>query len=192
MPVSTQIIPSDRDFKGRHQSISSTVVILVGGLPGTGKTYFASRLSAKLGASYINSDLTRKQMDAQGRYAFEDKLNVYEEMAKRAGKELRRNKSVVVDATFYCREMRQMFHTLATLMHFKLVFIEIIADEKVVLKRFRAMEARPEVNLSVHKLVKTKYQRPEIDHLVLESKDDNIEEMLETAADYISKCSGEL
>ena len=65
------------------------MMIIVSGLPGSGKSYFASRLARKFEATYINSDLMRKKIEAQGRYAFDDKLNVYEEMASRAGKNLR-------------------------------------------------------------------------------------------------------
>ena len=162
------------------------MMVLVGGLPGTGKTYFSLRLCDKLDASYINSDLTRKQMDAHGRYAFEDKLNVYEEMAHRAAEELRRGKGVIVDATFYCSRMREIFSTLAQLMHFKLVFIEIVADENVVRKRLRGAAAGDD-DLSVHNFVKTQYEQPDIDHLVIESKDGNIDGMLEEAMVYISK-----
>lgn len=182
----------DRAIEDNHQPIFSSMIVLVGGLPGTGKTFFALRLSDKLHATYINSDRTRKEMDAQGRYAFEDKLNVYEEMAQRTAEELRRGKGVIVDGTFYCRQMREIFFTLAKLMHLKLAFIEIVADEKVVRKRLRRTKVSGEADLSVHNFVKTQYEQPDIDHLVIESKDDNIEFMLWQAIDYISKVSLEL
>src|SRR5690606_12603992 len=127
----------------------------------------------------------------QGRYAFEDKLNVYEEMAQRTAEELRHGKAVIVDATFYCQQVREMFLTLAKLMHFKLAFFEIVADEKVVGKRLRGTKVPGKADLSVHNFVRTQYEQPEADHLVIESKDDNIEEMLEKAMDYISKVSQE-
>lgn len=42
--------------------------------------------SKRLGAAYVSSDLTRMEMDAQGRYTFEDGLRVQEEMAQRTAK----------------------------------------------------------------------------------------------------------
>ena len=175
------------DSAGVYHPHSSTTMTLVGGLPGAGKSYFALRLSDRLGATYINSDLSRKQIEAQGGYAFDDKLNVYEEMARRAGKELREKKSVVVDATFYCNQMREIFFTLAKLRHTRPVFIEIVADEKVILKRLGKRMTPRAAGLSVYNLVKSQYERPDMDHLVIESKDDNIEEMLVAAIDYMSK-----
>lgn len=175
------------DSAADYHSDSSTTMTLVGGLPGAGKTYFALRLSERVGATYINSDLSRNQIEAQGEYAFDDKLNVYEEMARRAGKELGHQKSVVVDATFYCNQMREIFFTLGKLRHVKSVFIEIVADEKVILKRLGKLVVPPAAGVSVYNLVKSQYERPEMDHLVIESMDDNIEEMLVKAIDYMSK-----
>lgn len=162
-------------------------MILVGGLPGAGKTYFALRLSERLGATYINSDRSRKQIEAGGGYAFEDRLTVYEEMARQAKKELSQMKSVVVDATFYCHEMRDIFFTLAKLRHAKFFFIEVVADEKLILKRLGKRMARRAAGVSVYNQVKRQYERPDMDHLVIESRDDNIEEMLVSAIDYMSK-----
>jgi predicted kinase len=163
------------------------MMIIVSGLPGSGKTYFASKLSKELGASYISSDLTRKDMDAQGRYAFEDKLNVYEEMAHRAGEEVRAGKQVVIDATFYRKEMRELFFTLARLLHQKIALIEIVADEQIVLARLSQPRAESEADFAVYKMVKSQYELMDIEHLVIESKTDNIKDMLTKGTEYISK-----
>ena len=167
-------------------STLAPMLILVGGLPGAGKTYFASRLSERLRAAYVSSDLMRKQMEAQGRYAFEDKLNVYEQMACRAANALRQNNPLVVDATFYCKEMREMFFTLAKLLHLKYALIEIVADEDVIRKRLDRTTAPREANLSVYRLVKSNYEQPDVPYLVIESKEDNVKEMVRTATQYIS------
>lgn len=163
------------------------MMIIVSGLPGSGKSYFATRLSQKLRASYISSDLTRKDMDAQGRYAFEDKLNVYEEMAHRAGEELRAGKQVVIDATFYCKEMRELFYTLGKLLHKKIVLIEVVADEHIIARRLSQPRSDSQADFAVYKLVKSQYEQLDIEHLTIESKTDNIEDMITKAIDYISK-----
>jgi len=162
-------------------------MIIVSGLPGSGKSYFASRLAQKLGATYISSDLMRKEMNAQGRYAFEDKLNVYEEMAHKAAEELRKDKQVVVDATFYRKEMRELFLTLATLLHRKIVLFVIVADERVVVDRLRRPRKDSEADLAVYKLVKSQYEQMEMDHLTIESRNDNLDHMLREATEYILK-----
>jgi len=49
------------------------MIIIVCGLPGSGKSFFAHRLAAKLDALHISSDKTRKEMKTLGHYTFTDK-----------------------------------------------------------------------------------------------------------------------
>lgn len=138
-------------------------------------------------AVYVNSDQTRKGMDAWGKYRFEDKLSVYEEMAKAAGDALRRGSTVVVDATFYRSEMRDIFLTLATLLHQPLCTIEIQAEENII--RQRLSKARPdsEADFAVYRQLKADYEKPSGNHLVLQSTDTNIDSMLTKASTYIQR-----
>jgi len=162
-------------------------MIIVSGLPGSGKSYFASRLSERLKAKYVSSDLTRNEMDARGEYAFDDKLDVYEEMAGRVGDHLRQGEAVVVDATFYRREMRNLFFALAKLLHQAVIYIEVVADEILVHARLSQPRLHSEADVAVYELVKPQYERLDVDHLVLKSTDDNIEEMLRKGEEYIKK-----
>jgi len=162
-------------------------MIIVSGLPGSGKSYFAVRLSKALGAEYISSDLTRKAMDAMGQYAFEDKLNVYEEMARKTGESLRHGRSVVVDATFYRNEMRELFLTLAKLLHEKVVYFEIVADEKIIRERLKVPRLDSDADYSIYKLVKPQYEPLKLEHLVIESRNDNIDAMLRNGLHYIEE-----
>ncbi len=162
-------------------------MVIVSGLPGSGKSYFASRLAKELNARYINSDLTRTRMDARGKYAFDDKLDVYEEMAREAGTCMREGESVVVDATFYRRSMRELFFTLAKLLHHKLAYIEIVADEDLIRERLKTPRLDSEADFSVYRLLKPQYETPEREHLVVESKDGNVDSMLRQAKEYIGR-----
>lgn len=163
------------------------MLIIVSGLPGSGKSFFASRLSKRINGKYISSDLTRKMIDARGQYAFEDKINVYEEMARLAGDPLREGKTVVIDATFYKKQMRNMFLTLATLLHQKVVYFEIVADEDTIRERLSQPRLNSEADFSVYKQIKPQYEAFEKEHLILESTNDDIDGMLTRAMDYIQE-----
>lgn len=161
--------------------------MIVSGLPGTGKSYFASRLSQRLGAEYVSSDRTRKAMEAMGKYAFEDKLNVYEEMAKAAGGFLRDGKTVVVDATFYRHEMREIFRTMATLLHQPICYFEITAPEELVRQRLSAPRTDSEADFAVYRQLKPQFERLPDDRLLLKSANNNIDTMLSKAMGYIKR-----
>lgn len=161
------------------------MMIIVSGLPGSGKSYFASRLAREINADYLNSDITRREMDAKGQYAFDDKLNVYEEMARRAGEALREGRTVVVDATFYRTEMRDIFLTLARLLYQKVACFEIEADEDIIRERLSRPRVDSQADFSVYKLLQPQYEEMDHEHLVLKSGTDNIDSMLRQAKQYI-------
>ena len=163
------------------------MLITVSGLPGSGKSYFAIRLAERLGAEYISSDQIRKAMDAMGRYRFEDKLTVYEEMAKRTGEGLRRGKAIVVDATFYRHEMRDIFSTLCKLLHKPYFYFEIQADKKIIEQRLSHPRLDSEADFAVYQQLVREYETPREDRLVLQSTNSNIEAMLTEALAYIGR-----
>ena len=161
------------------------MMIIVSGLPGSGKSYFASRLAQEINGEYLNSDIIRREMDARGQYAFDDRLNVYEEMARRAGEAVREGRTAVIDATFYRADMRDIFLTLARLLYQKVACFEIVADEDVIRERLSRPRLDSQADFSVYKLLQPQYEEIDHDHLVIKSGPDNIESMLSQAKQYI-------
>jgi predicted kinase len=161
------------------------MMIIVSGLPGSGKSYFASRLAKDINAEYLNSDVTRQEMDARGVYAFDDKLNVYEEMARRAGEVLREGRTAVIDATFYRADMRDIFLTLARLLYQKVACFEIVAEEDIIRERLSRPRLGSRADFSVYKQLQPLYEEIDHEHLVLKSGVDNVDSMLRQAKHYI-------
>ena len=85
------------------------MLIIVCGLPGSGKTTLAKALSKRLGAGHLSSDVLRRELFPNPTYSEDEKKAVYSGMALRAGKLLSEGRSVVADATFYKRWQREMF-----------------------------------------------------------------------------------
>ena len=170
------------------------MIIIVSGLPGSGKTFLASRLSHEAGADFINSDEVRKEMAEDGQYPFDDEMNVYEAMVRRAATSLRGGKNVVVDATFYRVEMRTMFLALARLLYHKVAYIRVVADDEFIRQRFIKFGGAGAVGLSVYEQLKPQFEEVQDSHLILESRNDNIAEMLSLAKQYIGaiQCEGQL
>ena len=64
-------------------------------------------------------------------------------------------------------------------------FIEVKAEETVIRKRLQEKRVDSEADFEVYKKVKKQWEPLNEDHLVLQSTDDNINEMLYKAADYL-------
>jgi len=162
------------------------MVVIVFGLPGSGKSYFASRLASKIKADYISSDRLRKGLIQKRTYSDREKRFVYEEMLKKRDDAQRQHNNLVLDATFYKNELRDLFKK-EDQDKSQVIFIEIQADENLISRRLERERADSEANWNVYKLVKQQWEPMKENHLILESTDENIEHMLEKAMDYLKK-----
>lgn len=166
------------------KSLLLPMVVIVVGLPGTGKSYFASTLSRLLNAEYINSDRLRKELFQKRSYTEKEKEAVYKAMLERTGKALHENTNIVIDGTFYKDKIRKMF-----LDEFKdrsgIFFIEIIANENLVHQRLQNKRADSEADFEVYKMIKQQWEPLSEPHLILNSTDDSIDVMIRTAIDYL-------
>ena len=86
------------------------MVVIVFGLPGSGKSYFASRLAKRIDADYINSDRLRKEMFKMRTYSQQEKESVYQTMLQKMKQDVAQNKNVVLDATFHTQRNKATFY----------------------------------------------------------------------------------
>jgi hypothetical protein len=165
------------------------MVVIVFGLPGSGKSFFASRLAKKMKADYINSDRIRKEMFKKRTYSEEEKDAVYHKMLDTTKEDLGQNKNVILDATFHKKETRQPFMNV---MEGKggIYFIEITAAESTTRERLKRERPYSEADFRVYKIIRSQYEPLKEAHLVLQSTNNNIEEMLQKACDFL-KCKND-
>ena len=100
-------------------------LVLVGGLPGTGKSTVARGISDRLGWGMLRSDEIRKDLagiehEVHGRDVFgvglyrdNATMQTYEAMLDRAGRLLERGESVVLDASWTDRRWRDAARAIA-------------------------------------------------------------------------------
>jgi predicted kinase len=158
------------------------MVILVMGLPGSGKSFFAARLADLTGAEYISSDRIRKTLDLY--YTREEKLMVYDEMLRQSEKAVAEDRHVVLDATFYTRNIRDRFAEALQGID-ELAFIEVVADEELIKERLKRPREDSDANFEVYREIKEEWQPLRDEHLVLRSTDENIDSMLDQAVEYL-------
>ena len=160
------------------------MIVIVFGLPGSGKSYFAAHLANKINADYINSDKLRRAMFDTRTYSIKEKLSVYSEMLTQMKEVVKQNKNLVLDATFYKNDIRKKFLDEAGGKG-SIFFIEVKAEESLIRKRLQEKRVDSEADFEVYKKVKKQWEPLDEDHLILQSTDDNINEMLYKAADYL-------
>ncbi|WP_420577719.1 AAA family ATPase [Ekhidna sp.] len=166
------------------------MIIIVFGLPGSGKSFFASRLAEKLEAKYVNSDKLRLNLFPVRSYSEEEKNQVYESMIREMEIAIRKGESLVLDATFYREDIRNKFIEKAKGHRQTIRFIEVHAEEGIIKERLGKKREYSEADFSIYQKVKASFEPLEQDHLTLQSTQENIEEMLEKALNHIQESNG--
>lgn len=159
------------------------MIIIVFGLPGSGKSYFASRLAKLLSASYVNSDQLRKKMLERRTYEPEEKDWIYNLMLSMAWEACQSKTNLIIDATFSKQHHRQaFFDRLSPLC--AVHFIKITAENDVIEKRLSRPRKYSEADYAVYLKILGEWDTFNGPHLALQSTDDNIDEMLKKADQY--------
>jgi predicted kinase len=162
-------------------------IIMVTGLPGSGKSFFASRFACKIGAEYISSDLLRKELFAFRTYSEKEKSMVYDRMLYLMDEAIRNKKDVVLDGTFYKESLRRIFLDKADQIAGKVFIIEVIAPISLIQTRLSQKREDSEADLKVYKLIKRNFEPITENHLVLESGEDTIDFMFLRSQEYINE-----
>ena len=144
------------------------MIIIVCGLPGTGKTTIAKRMVKEINGRYLNTDDIRLKLYPSGRtYSQEEKDSVYREMFRIAEEETGKGHNVIMDGTFYLKKYRKWAEEK---FGKNLVFVECVLDEEKVRERIEernrkkysndpeGRNEKSEADFRVYKIVKNQYE----------------------------------
>jgi aminoglycoside phosphotransferase family enzyme/predicted kinase len=139
------------DVALRHLRAGAVTLVLIGGLPGTGKTSLAEAVADRMGCTVLSSDRIRKELASlpldrarsvpygTGIYTQEWTERCYAELLRRARLLLARGESVIADASWTSAGQRAAAAALASDVSAQLVQVRCAASEDVA---FRRMSAR--------------------------------------------------
>ena len=135
------------DLARRHLEVGRVRLVLVGGLPGTGKSTLARALGARAGWPVLRSDVVRKERAGiasatrapagfgEGLYAPVATDATYRELLRRARRLLERGESVVLDASFASAAHRAGASTVAKATAAELVALQCQAPATLAAER---------------------------------------------------------
>jgi aminoglycoside phosphotransferase family enzyme/predicted kinase len=155
---------------------SRPCLVLVGGLPGTGKSTLARALAAEGGFTVVRSDVVRKELAASAggstpaltspgeTYTPEWTENTYAACLKRATQALFEGQRVIVDATFRADRHRANFLRAAVDWGVPAVFLGCDADPAVVRERLaRRRGDVSDADWSVYELARSRWEKPGVE-----------------------------
>jgi uncharacterized protein len=137
------------DMAHRHLEVGAARLIVVGGLPGTGKSTLCSALGDALGATVLRSDEIRKEqaglrpdqpaaaLYGEGIYTPEATQATYREMLRRAQVALALGETVVLDASFTGDTWRTAAQTAGADTHADVIELRCTVPRDVAVQRIR-------------------------------------------------------
>ncbi|MCE7054242.1 AAA family ATPase [Algoriphagus sp. AGSA1] len=165
---------------------SNSLLVIVMGLPGSGKSYFAARLANEIGATHLQSDKIRVHMGLKGKYSEADKNSVYKELCDQTKTLLENHKSVVVDATFHLDFYRRLFYAMADKINVPVITLLIEADEETVRERLKKQRKLSEADYNTYLRLKEDFDPVLHPFLHLYSTDSNVDSMLNQTVNYLT------
>lgn len=123
------------------------VLILTAGLMGSGKSYQARKLAARLGAEIIRTDILRKELfdmkpterhyEDFGKGIYSDDVSrlIYDKTYELAEQKIKQGKSVIIDASFKKNAERQKAIEMARNLSVRFYILECVCPDEVTQKR---------------------------------------------------------
>ena len=155
------------------------MIVLVYGLPGTGKSYFSRHLAKEINAYYLNTDAIWINTKQKGNhYAKSKPLESNDQLLDKAREKLKKGSVIVLDGTFHKRLIRKKILQFARESGHRIYFIEVKASEQTVKERLKIKNKYTKAALELYKRIKCEFEMYYKDHLELWSDSDTIDEML--------------
>mgnify|MGYP001110052693 CR=1 FL=1 len=123
-------------------------LIVLSGLPGTGKTYFCQKLVARLPFVVLESDALRKTLFPTPTYAAEESTRLFQAVHHLIEDLLRKGIPIILDATNLSERHRERLYNIAERLNAKLILVRLKAPPEVVHERLKARAAGKDKTLS--------------------------------------------
>jgi len=152
--------------------------IAVSGLPGTGKSYFCTKLVERLPFVILESDALRKELFPSPSYSAQESARLFRVLHLITERLLKKGIPLILDATNLSERYREHLYNIADHLDVKLILVRVEAPPEVVYERLktRREEANPEnksdADWSVYQRMKPRVQKIHRNHYAVDTSRD--------------------
>ncbi len=114
------------------EAVKNPALVLVSGLPGTGKTYFSKKLSERLPFVILESDELRRVLNPSPNHSKAESARLFSAIHLICERLLKEGHSVIVDATNLTEKHRRHFYDISDMLGVKLIIVYLTANEPVI------------------------------------------------------------
>jgi len=151
------------------------MLIILTGLPGTGKSTVAAALARELGAVVLSTDKIRAESRKRPGFSRSEKGSVYERLIVRAKRGLEAGRSVVLDGTFYTESLRRAAAAAGRGTRASVFTVEVVSPVPAVKRRMErrlrtAKGIRP-AGFEVHGFIRKSFEPVRGRHFTVDTAD---------------------
>lgn len=160
------------------EPVAHPSLVIVSGLPGTGKSFFCRKLAERIDLVILESDNLRKQLFAAPSYGKEESTQLFRACHGLVEELLRKGISVALDATNLEEHNREQLYHIADQSGARLVIVRMQAPPEVVQQRLerRARKEdqtdRSEADWNVYSKMKPTVEKIGRNHFAVDSSKD--------------------
>lgn len=151
-------------------------MIVISGLPGTGKTYFCGKLAERLPFIILESDNLRKTLFQSPSYSAKESSQLFRAIHLLIERLLKKGISIILDATILSERNREHLYSITGRLGVKLVLVRVEAPPEVVRERLvtRQIDSdnKSDADWAVYRKMKTSVERIRRNHYAVDTSKD--------------------
>ncbi len=155
------------------EPLARPVLVVISGLPGTGKTFFSSKLAEKLPFVILESDALRKSLFPNPAYTQKESAALFRYIYLLIERLLGQGIPIILDATNLSESNRERLYNIADRMKARLVIVSIKAPPDIVrerlLKRATSGEGKSDADWSIYLKMKPSVEKIRRKHYVVDT-----------------------
>ena len=161
---------------GLPEPVAEPVLIVVSGLPGTGKSFFSKRLAERVPLLILESDALRKTLFSLPSHSAGESSQLFRAVHLLIEELLKEGISLLLDATNLSERFREHLYSIADRTNARLVMVLVEAPPEVVRQRLEDRAGDPEGNSdadwSVYRQMRSSVERISRNHYVVDTSRD--------------------
>lgn len=158
------------------EPVAGPVLIIVSGLPGTGKSYFSGKLAERVPLLVLESDALRKVLFSPPSYTPIESSQLFSAIHLLVEELLKKGISLVVDATNLSERFRERLYSIADRLDVRMVLVRAEAPPEVVRERLEGRVEAPggnsEADWAVYRRMRSSVERISRNHYVVDTSRD--------------------
>ncbi len=158
------------------EPVVEPALVVISGLPGTGKSHFSRKLAERVPLVILESDALRKALFTSPSYSQEESFRLFQAIHVLIERFLRKGISLILDATNLSEHNREHLYRIADRLNAKLLLVWVEAPPELVRERLGNRTFQPDstsnADWSVYQKMRPSVQQIRRNHYVVDTSRD--------------------